>query len=141
VTEIDLSDLEITEDDLRQAQAAWEARLTRLKHPYVFDLIRVVAPHRAVKRTIALDIMWRTRIDLGLPIPPSFNETVQASLQYYCADSDVFKARQAPPGDGVFSWPKGKRAGVWAVNRDYARAWVITNRQLLPGRVLSDYQR
>jgi hypothetical protein len=43
MVETDPWDPEITEDTLRDIQAAWDAKLLRLKHPYVFDLIKVLA--------------------------------------------------------------------------------------------------
>jgi hypothetical protein len=49
----------------------------------------VLAPYRKLKRTIALDAMWRTRKDAGLPIPRTFDSSVQAVLQYYCEESKM----------------------------------------------------
>jgi len=136
MAEIDLRDLEITEDILREVQAAWDAKLLRLKHPYVFDLIRVLAPYPKLKRTIALDAMWRTRKDAGLPIPKSFDNSVQAALQYYCEESQVFKRRGGEPGEALFRWPDGPGAGVWALVRETARPWVLANRAAIPRRAL-----
>jgi hypothetical protein len=136
MTEIDVADLEITDDVLRQVQADWDNRVLRLKHPYVFDLIKVLAPYPQVSRRFALDTMWRTRKDAGLPIPRTFDNSVQASFQYYCRDSDEFKKRNAPEGDALFCWPKGKGAGVWALLAENARLWVRANRALLAGRIL-----
>lgn len=120
---------------MRDIQAAWDAKLLRLKHPYVFDLIKVLAPYRKLKRTIALDAMWRTRKDAGLPIPPSFNNSVQAALQYYCAESQIFKKRGGEPNEALFRWPDGAGAGVWAVIRETARPWVEANRAAIPRRM------
>ena len=139
MAEIELSDLdlEITDEMLREIQAAWDARLLRLKHPYVFDLIRVLAPYpNGIKRSIALDWLERNRRNAGLPVPPTFDSTVQAALQYYCRDSDVFKERDAPADEALFCWPKGKGKGVWAVLRENAAAWLRTNREQLPRRVI-----
>ena len=136
MTEFDLSDIEITDDDLREIQEAWDKRLLRLKYPYTFDLIRVLARYPKLKRTIAIDAMWRTRKDAGLPIPKAFEESVQASLQYYCRDSSEFKKRGAPDSEALFCWPKGKGAGVWALIRENAKVWVRQNRESLPNRLL-----
>jgi hypothetical protein len=137
VTEEDLWNPEITPDFLREVQAAFDAKLLRLKHPYVFDLIKVLAPYPRLKRTIALDAMWRTRKDAGLPIPRTFDSSVQAALQYYCAESKVFKRRGGLPGEALFRWPDGPGAGIWAVVRETARPWVQANRAAIPRRALS----
>jgi hypothetical protein len=135
-TPIDISDLEITDEFLRQIQEAWDARLLRLKNPYVFDLIKVLAPYPKLRRSIAIDSLWRNRRNAGLLIPPTFDESVQAALQYYCRDSSVFKKRKVPPNQALFCWPDGKNEGVWALVHDNARAWVRSNREQLPKRIL-----
>lgn len=135
--ETDFWDLGITAETLRDIQAAWDTKLLRLKHPYVFDLIRVLAAYRRLKRKFALDAMWRTRRDAGLVIPPTFDSSVQAALQYYCAESQVFKRRGASANEALFRWPEGPRAGVWAVNRANAEPWVRANRAAVPRRTLS----
>lgn len=127
---------EITPEFLREVQAAWDAKLLRLKHPYVFDLIKVLAPYRKLKRTIALDAMWRARKDAGLTIPRTFDSSVQAALQYYCEELNVFKRRGGQPGEALFRWPDGPGAGVWAVVRETARPWVQANRAAIPRRAL-----
>lgn len=132
----EIDPLAISDDDLRDIQAAWDAKVLRLKHPYVFDLIRVLAPYPKLKRKFALDAMWRIRKDAGLTIPPSFDESVQAALQYYCAESRVFQARGGQPNEALFRWPNGPRAGVWAVVRQTAEPWVRANRAAIPRRAL-----
>jgi hypothetical protein len=109
------TELEITDEMLQEiAKELAEEAITKMEHPYVFDLIKVLAPYpNGLRRMIALDWLRSTRLRLGLPIPPTFDETVQASLQYYCRDSTVFKNRNAPSQEAIFCWPKGKRAGVW----------------------------
>jgi hypothetical protein len=42
MAQLDDFDLTITDDLLREIQEAWDARALRLKHPYVFDLIKVL---------------------------------------------------------------------------------------------------
>jgi hypothetical protein len=134
---MDLWEPEISDDLLRDVQAAWDGKVLRLKYPYVFDLIRVLAPYKKLRRTIALDAMWRARKNAGLVIPPSFDSSVQAALQYYCPESNVFKKRGAQPSEALFRWPDGAGAGVWAVIRETAEPWVKANRQTLPRRILS----
>jgi len=122
---------------LRLVHEAWEAKVLRLKHPYVFDLIKVLAPHpHGLRRMIVLDRLIRNRKRAGLPIPRSFDSTVQSTLQYYCQDSDIFQNRNASPQDALFCWPKGKGAGFWGLMIDNARLWVNRNRSQLPKRML-----
>jgi hypothetical protein len=52
----------------------------------------------------ALDAMWRTRKDAGLPIPRTFDSSVLAALQYYCEESKVFRRRGGQPGEALFRW-------------------------------------
>jgi hypothetical protein len=120
-----------SEEFFREVQAALAAKKLQLEHPYVFDLIMVLARYPIVKPSIAVDWMERNRSALGLPIPPTFRESVQAALNYYCRDSDVFKGRpNALPEDALFCWPKGKRRG-WALIKENARAWVRSHRAAL----------
>ena len=123
------------DDILREVQAALEARKLRLEHPYVFDLIKVLAGRPIVKPSIAVDWMERNRRAIGLPIPQAFRESVQAALNYYCRDSDVFQNRRASPEEALFCWPKGKRRG-WALIEENARPWVRANRATLGDRIL-----
>jgi len=112
-------------------------KLLRLKHPYVFDLIRVMAPHKQCRRGIVLDMLWRNRKNAGLPIPPQFEASAQRALEYYCRDSDVFKKRKAADAEALFCWPKGKGEGTWALIHQNARAWVKRNREALRERLLA----
>lgn len=66
MADIDLSDITITDDELRAMQEAWDAKLLRLKHPYVFDLIKVLARYPKCHRGYVLDTLWRNRKDAGL---------------------------------------------------------------------------
>ncbi len=136
MTDIDLIDIVITDEDLRAIQRAFEAKLLQMEHPYVFDLIRVLARSRqGMKRSVALDVMRSDRARAGLPIPTSFDNTVQASMQYYCRDSDIFRNRNAPAEDALFDWPKGKGAGFWALVRENAGPWIRQNRETLVRRL------
>jgi hypothetical protein len=136
MSELDLSDLEITDEALREIQKAWEARLLRLKNPYVFDLIKALARYPKCRRIIVLDTVHRNRKNAGLPIPRSFDDTVQRALEYYCIDSDVFRARKVPMSEALFCWPEGKGAGVWALIHANARPWVRAHIERLPSKIL-----
>lgn len=131
--------MEISQEDLDDAvkslSAAFELKLIRLQHPYVLDLIRVLSRSPQMSRPIALDYMHRYRKGEGLPIPRTFDSSVQASLQYYCEDSDEFQKRGAPPSEALFRWPRGKGQGVWALNRENAKAWLHHFRSTLPNRI------
>lgn len=135
MSEIDIFDSEEMDAILREVQAALDAKRLQLEHPYVFDLIKVLAGRPLVKPSIAVDWMERNRRNVGLPIPPAFRESVQAALNYHCLDSDVFKSRKVPSKEALFCWPKGKRMG-WALIEANAREWVKANRKALRVRML-----
>jgi hypothetical protein len=137
MSDIDLSELTITDEDLRAMQEAWDAKLLRLKHPYVFDLIKVLAPYPKCRRGYVLDMLWRNRKDAGLTIPPKFEASAQRALEYYCRESDVFKKRKVAPTEALFCWPEGKGAGVWGLIRENAKVWVRENRNALRNRLLA----
>jgi hypothetical protein len=129
-------DFDITDALLRELQEAWAARKLKLEHPYVLDLIGVLARYPKCRRGIALDMLWRRRKDAGLPIPPRFEESAQRALEFYCIDSDVFKKRGVSVSEALFCWPEGKGKGVWALIRESAKAWVSEHHKVLPGRIL-----
>jgi hypothetical protein len=85
-------DLTITDELLREIHEAWEARTLRLKHPYVFDLIKVLATSAKSPRMSVIDRLYANRKNAGLPIPEKFDSVVQAQCNYYCRDSDVFRS-------------------------------------------------
>jgi hypothetical protein len=136
MTEVDDS-WEITDEDLRAMQEAWDRKLLKLKHPYVLDLIKTLAPYRQCPRGYVLDTLCRNRKEAGLPIPPKFESTAQRALEYYCLHSDVFKKRNVASTEALFAWPKGKGAGTWALIHENARAWVKKNREALRERLLA----
>jgi hypothetical protein len=134
---IDLSDLEITGDDLRQYQEAWDAKLLKSKHPYVLDLIKVLAAYKKpLRRMAVIGLLRSSRMGLGLPIPPRFDHAVQRSLEYHCMDSDVFKNRKVADSEALFCWPKEKGKGIWALIPENAKVWVRKNRELWSRRVI-----
>jgi hypothetical protein len=137
MNEIDLSDFVLTTEELEALQAAWEAKLLKIKHPYVFDLIAVLAPYpRPQRRTYVLTLLRSNRTRAGLPIPRTFDDAAQRALEYYCLDSDVFKERQVSESEALFCWPKGKGVGVWGLIRENARRWVLANRAAIPHKIL-----
>jgi hypothetical protein len=109
-------DLTITDDLLREIHEAWEARTLRLKHPYVFDFIKVLATSAKSPRMSVIDRLYANRKNAGLPIPEKFDSVVQAQCNYYCRDSDVFKKRGAPAVGRSFLL--AKRKGRWSVGID-----------------------
>jgi hypothetical protein len=124
---------------LRRLQEAWDARLLRLKNPYVLDVVRGLAPHpRGLRSMILLDRLRSTRMSMGLPIPRTFDASVQAAVNYHCRDSDVFKDRDAPDSEALFCWPQGKGKGIWAIIADNTRLWVRTHLDQLLNRILKE---
>jgi hypothetical protein len=51
---------------------------------------------------------------------------VQSSYNYYSQDSEIFKKRGAPEGEGLFHSPAGKGSGRWAVHPERALEWLKT---------------
>lgn len=135
--EDDLSDFELSAAELADLQAAWDSKLLKVKHPYVFDLIAVLAPYpRPQRRSYVLTLLRSNRTRAGLIIPDTFDDTAQGALEYYCLDSDVFKERKAPESEALFCWPKGKGKGVWGLIRENARSWILVNRAAIPRKIL-----
>jgi hypothetical protein len=133
----DLSDFVLSTEELEDLQAAWDLKLLKVKHPYVFDLIAVLAPYpRPQRRTYVLTLLRSNRTRAGLPVPPTFDDAAQRALEYYCLDSDVFKERRVTESEALFCWPEGKGKGVWGLIRDNARAWVLANRTAIPRKML-----
>jgi len=97
----------------------------RQKHPYVGDLISVLLPYPAgLRRSLVIYELEKQRKQDGLPIPASFKAAVQNSYNNYSEDSDVFRKRDAPSGEGLFYSPDGKGSGRWAVHPDRALQWL-----------------
>ena len=104
--EIILADLNLTSADwdriLREVEAERQAKKLRRNNPYVLDLIRVLHPIRSgMSRGLALHSVRKNRQRLGLPMPRTFDDTVQQSCERFCIDSDVFKKRGAPESEAL----------------------------------------
>ena len=128
------TDFEITDDMIRDMHVRWEQQKLKSENPFVFDLIRVLAKYsNGAKRSIVIDLILSKRQQVGLEIPKSFDETVQAAMNFHCKDSDVFKERGAQETEALFSWPKGKGAGFWKLERENTREWL--NRKASGGHV------
>jgi len=111
-------DLAETEAQIAREEAA------RRTHPYVADLIRILAPHRhGLQRRIVLDQMRRLREPAPLNRPEKFEEAVQSAFQRHSSQSQTFKLG---PEDDLFYWPgrKGGRGVLWAVHIARASAWL-----------------
>lgn len=127
--EITLADLKFTYADwdniLREVEAERQAKKLRRSNPYVLDLIRVLRPSRSgMSRGLVLHFVHKNRQRLGLPIPRTFDDTVQQSCERFCINSDVFKKRGAPEFEALFCWPRGKGSGHWAIRAANADAWL-----------------
>jgi hypothetical protein len=97
----------------------------RIENPWVLDLIKVLYPHpKGLSRSVVLHAVLRNRRQRGHPLPRQPEETIQSALQQHCMDSRVFQKRRAPSEDGLFHWPKGAGAGVWAVYPERAQVWL-----------------
>ncbi|HEX4370356.1 MAG TPA: hypothetical protein VH019_03330 [Rhizomicrobium sp.] len=99
----------------------------RQRHPYVGDLIRVLLPYpEGVRRALVIFELEKQRRQDRLPIPATFKAAVQSSYNHYSQDSEMFKKRGAPSGEGLFYSPTGKGSGRWAVHPERALAWLKT---------------
>ena len=110
-------------DDLDKAFAEIKRENDALKkHPWVADLIRVLSPHRCgLQRRLVMEHMRSLRGPTVLNSPKEFENTAQSAFQRHCSQSDTFTLG---PEDDLFYWPKGKGAGVWAVHKERASAWL-----------------
>ena len=122
------------DDWLEKALAEYEReearKVHRKKHSYVADLIRLLMPHeRGLTRQMVLHDLERQRCKEGLPIPPTFEEAVQSSYNYFSVDSLVFKKRGGRRDEELFYSPEGKGSGRWAVNREVVAVWLQTRKR------------
>jgi hypothetical protein len=100
-------------------------RETRQKHPYVGDLIALLLPYPAgLRRSLVIYELEKQRKQDGLPIPASFEGSVQSSYNHYSEDSEIFRKRDAPSGERLFYSPEGKGSGRWAVHPERALEWL-----------------
>lgn len=126
---VTLNDLNLTDAEwdelLREVEAKRQTKRLRRDNPYVLDLIRVLY-HRGngMSRGMILHFVRKNRERLGLPMPRTFDDTVQQSCERFCIDSDVFKERKSPRSEALFCWPHGKGRGHWAIIRKNADAWL-----------------
>jgi hypothetical protein len=96
----------------------------RKTHPYVADLIRILAPHRfGLRRRLVMNQMRHLRGPAALNQPKKFEEAVQSAFQRHSKQSKTF---QLGPEDDLFYWPRGKGGAgvVWAVHNERASAWL-----------------
>ena len=114
-------DLEISDDLLRQVH---QSRTSKIKYPYVFDLIKVLNRHNQIKKVIVLDWIHRHHKFLGLPIPATIDASVVRALKYYCINSVEFKARGVPNSNALFQIPDPKRPDTWSLIRENAIEWL-----------------
>ena len=108
-------------------QRYYALKEARQRHPYVGDLIRVLLPYPdGQRRALVIFELEKQRRQDGLPIPATFKAAVQSSYNYYSRDSEIFKKRGAPEGEGLFHSPTGKGSGRWAVHPERALEWLKT---------------
>jgi hypothetical protein len=121
-------DFTLDDIDFDAMLKTWEARKTRRNNPYALHLIEILYPHgeRGLLIRFVYDRIRRRRVDLGLPIPRTFEETVRSAYNAQCELSDVLTR---DPSEALFYPVGGKRSGRWAVHRDRIRPW-INNRQI-----------
>jgi hypothetical protein len=114
----EVEDLEWLSEALAEIEANRRKKQLIDENPYVLHLLQVLVPKGAsgMRRQDVIDAVMERRRGAGLPIPKKPDETIQSALQQYCIHSKVFKASGAPASRGLFLWPKGPRAGIWAAD-------------------------
>jgi hypothetical protein len=124
-------DLEL-EAFLREALAEYEEkrreRHRRSAHSYVVDLIEILVQcgERGMARGAVIEEMERRRRAERLPIPRSFDESVQSAFNQHCVQSSVFLKRKAAEPEGLFTSRWVDSSCVWVVVRGRAVQWLRT---------------
>lgn len=97
-----------------------------LNETYVRDLIDLLRPHpHGLSRHLILASLERSRRDRGLPIPPSFEQAVQATFNQHCIESDVYRSRNMPDS-GFFHTHLDSGTATWRVDTSRADFWLRT---------------
>lgn len=111
---------------LREALAASQERQWRRDNPYVADLIELLLPYgqRGMPRAKAIDQLETTRRKKGLPVPKTFEQTVQSAFNQHCINSEVFLKRKVF-SDGVFSSRRDGNEALWIAHPRMAHAWLV----------------
>jgi hypothetical protein len=119
---IDLSNLDAW---FEEYVADLTSKKRRRENPYVADIARELLPHRGGQhRSWVIARLEASRKARGLPIPRTFEASVQSAYNQYCVNSLVYQKRGAPPEEGIFYAPEGKGAGYSAVDAERATAWL-----------------
>jgi hypothetical protein len=119
----------LADDPIEMSTQVSREEDARRAHPYVADLVRILAPHKfGLLRRRVMDEMLRLRGPAELNHPKKFNQAVQSAFQRHSSQSPTFRLT---PENDLFHWPKGKggRNVVWAVHKERASAW-LKNRDL-----------
>ena len=120
-------DLEISDDLLRRVH---QSKASKLKHPYAFDLIKVLNRHSQIKKVIVLDWIYKSHKVLGLPTPTTMDASILKTLKYFCINSAEFKARRVPNSNALFQMLDPMRPGTWSLIRENAIEWLKEHRSL-----------
>lgn len=112
-------------DTLESLQQEVESRKYRRENPYVLDLIGTLWPYNAgLGRTYVIDRIRKRRQSKDLPMPKTFENTVQSAFNSHCEDSSVFRKRGVGLDQALFYSVGGKGSGKWAVHHQTAKEWV-----------------
>jgi hypothetical protein len=113
-------------DDLfREVLVELRKRQWRRDNPYVLDLIETLwsSGSQGMLRASVISSLERARRAKGLPIPDTFEQTVQSAFNQHCIGSAVFRKRNAP-SDGLFSSMRVGNAAHWIIERGPAAGWL-----------------
>jgi hypothetical protein len=121
------------EDLYQEALAISREKQWRKDNSYVADLIEILWPLAAtgLSRRKAIGAMEQLRRKKQLPIPETFEQTVQSAFNQHCIQSAVFQERNVP-SDGLFTSRRLGNSTTWAVHRDRAAAWLAARNKSLP---------
>lgn len=115
--------MDVLEELMREVRATLELRKHKRDNPYVVDLIAILLPHPAgLERQHVVAQIERMRRAKKLPIPKTLDAVVQSAFQGHASQYAAY--RGSTDADDLFHAPRGKGAGIWAVHRERAIAWL-----------------
>ena len=103
-------------------------RQLRRSNPHALFLIKALLPYgeRGLHRKYVIDKVEQMEKEVGLPIAPKFEETIQRTFQSYSSQA---AGKKPKPEDDIFFWPLGKGKGQLAVHAHKVRRF-LENRGL-----------
>jgi hypothetical protein len=121
----ELLDFEVDEQFWERWRARQDELTLKSENRYAADIVENLLPFPKGRHSSwVMDDLEKERRAKGLPIPKTFNATVQSAYNNHCVGYAAFVKRGSPPTEGLFYSP-GPR-GYWAVNEAVAKAWLAS---------------